>query len=196
LTKDIVTKLTFGSTNADSGCLKFNLGIQLIKIIIMKTKVQPIPAGYNSITPYLSVKNAVKAIEFYKKAFGAKEVGRILMPDGTVAHAELEIGSSRIMLAEENEQWGNRSPVSIGGSPITICLYVENVDAVFERALKEGAKVKGDMVVKDQFHGDRSGNLTDPFGHEWSVMTHIEDLTFEELQSRTDAMFAEIKKTQ
>ncbi len=162
----------------------------------MKTTVQPIPEGYGSVTPYLSVKNAAKAIEFYKKAFGAKELGRIMMPDGTVGHAELEIGNSRIMLAEENEQWGNRSPSSLGGSPVSLCLYVENVDAVFERALQEGAKVKGDMAVRDQFHGDRSGSLTDPFGHEWSVMTHIEDLTFEELQSRSDAMFAGVKQEQ
>ena len=160
----------------------------------MKTTVQPIPAGYGAVTPYLSVKNAEKAIEFYKKAFGARELGRIKMPDGSVAHAELEIGTSRIMLAEENEQWGNRSPSSLGGSPVSLCLYVENVDEVFERALKEGAKVKGDMTVKDQFHGDRSGSLTDPFGHQWSVMTHIEDLTFEELQSRSDALFAGVRE--
>jgi PhnB protein len=156
----------------------------------MKKTVQPIPEGYTSVTPYLSVKGAVKAIEFYKKAFGARELGRIMMPDGTIGHAEIEIGNARIMLAEENEQWGNRSPSSLGGSPVSLCLYVENVDAVFERALKEGATVRGDMVVKDQFHGDRSGSLTDPFGHQWSVMTHIEDLTFEELQSRSDAMFS------
>jgi PhnB protein len=162
----------------------------------MKTTVQPIPEGYSAITPYLTIKDAGKAIEFYKNAFGAKELGRIMMPDGTVGHAELEFGNARIMLAEENEQWGNRSPLSVGGSPVSICLYVENVDAVFERALKEGAKVRGNMEVKDQFYGDRSGSLIDPFGHEWSVMTHIEDLTFEELQSRSDALFAEVKKTQ
>lgn len=146
------------------------------------------------MTPYLSVKNADKAIEFYKKAFGAKELGRIRMPDGTVGHAEIEIGNSRIMLADENEQWGNRSPSSLGGSPVSLCLYVENVDAVFDRALKAGARVKGEMTVKDQFHGDRSGSLVDPFGHEWSVMTHIEDLTFEELQARSDALFAGLKE--
>jgi PhnB protein len=160
----------------------------------MKATVQPIPKGYSSINAYLSVKNAEKAIEFYKKVFGAKEVGRITMPDGTVGHVDLDIGNSRIMLAEENEQWGNRSPASIGGSPVSLCLYVENVDAVFERALKEGAKVKGDMTVKDQFYGDRSGSLIDPFGHEWSIMTHIEDVTFEEMQKRTNAMFAEVKQ--
>jgi PhnB protein len=160
----------------------------------MKTTAQPIPKGFSSVNVYLSVKDAEKAIDFYKKAFGAKEAGRLMMPDGKVAHAELDIGNSRIMLAEENEQWGNRSPASIGGSPVALCLYVDNVDAVFERALKEGARVKGDMTVKDQFYGDRSGSLTDPFGHEWSIMTHIEDLTFEEMQKRSDAMFANVKQ--
>ena len=162
----------------------------------MKTSNQPIPKGYHSITPYLSVKNAEKAIDYYKKAFGAQEMGRIMMPDGTVGHVELKIGDSKIMLAEENEQWGNRGPMSIGGSPVSLCLYVENVDAVFEKALKEGAKVKGDMHVKDQFYGDRAGSLVDPFGHEWSIMTNIEELTFEEMQSRSDALFAEMKQAQ
>jgi PhnB protein len=154
----------------------------------MKTKA--IPEGYNALTPYLSVRDAKKAIEFYKKAFGAKEVGRISMPDGSIGHAELQLGDSKIMLAEENKQWGNLSPDTLGGSPITLSLYVEDVDKVFDRALKEGAKVIGDMVVKDQFHGDRGGSLTDPFGHKWAIMTHIEDVNFEELQKRTDAMFA------
>ena len=142
------------------------------------------------MTVYLSVVGAEKAIEFYKKAFGAKEFGRVIMPDGTIGHAELQIGDSKILLAEENKAWGNLSPKSLGGSPVSLCLYVEDVDKVFDRALKEGAKVLGDMVVKDQFHGDRSGSLTDPFGHKWSIMTHIEDISFEELQKRTDAMFA------
>ena len=142
------------------------------------------------MTVYLSVVGAEKAIEFYKKAFGAKEFGRVIMPDGTIGHAELQIGDSKILLAEENKAWGNLSPKSLGGSPVSLCLYVEDVDKVFDRALKEGAMVLGDMVVKDQFHGDRSGSLTDPFGHKWSIMTHIEDISFEELQKRTDAMFA------
>jgi len=152
-------------------------------------KVQPIPKGYNVLTPYINVKNAHEAIEFYKKAFGAKEVGRITMPDGSIAHAEIEIGDSKIMLAEENEQWGNKSPQTLGGSPVSLCLYVEDVDAVFTRALSEGAKVTGEMEVKDQFYGDRAGSLTDPFGHHWSIMTHIEDVSFEEMQKRSDAMF-------
>jgi PhnB protein len=156
----------------------------------MKIKIQAIPKGYHTLTPYINIKGAVEAIEFYKKAFGAKEVGRILMPDGSIAHAELEIGDSKIMLAEENAQWGNLSPQTIGGSPVSLCLYVEDVDVVFARALMEGAKVTGEMEVKDQFHGDRTGSLTDPFGHKWSIMTHIEDVSFEELQKRMDAMFS------
>jgi PhnB protein len=156
-------------------------------------KTIAIPEGYNSLTPYISVAGAEKAIEFYKKAFGAKEIGRVTMPDGTIGHAELQIGDSKLLLADENKTWGNLSPQTIGGSPVSLCLYVEDVDIVFERALKEGAKVLGDMVVKDQFHGDRSGSLTDPFGHKWSIMTHIEDIAFDELQKRTDEMFA-VKK--
>ena len=154
----------------------------------MKTK--PIPDGYHSITAYLAVRGADKAIDFYKRAFGAKEIGRITMPDGSLAHAEIEIGDSKIMLAEESPQWGNLSPQTIGGTPVTLCLYVEDVDAVFARALKEGAKVTGEMEVKDQFHGDRSGSLTDPFGFKWVIMTHIEDVSFDEVQRRTDAMFS------
>lgn len=162
----------------------------------METKVQAIPKGYNTLTPYINVKNAVEAIAFYKRAFGAKEVGRITMQGGTIAHAEIEIGDSKIMLAEENEQWGNLSPQTLGDSPVCLCLYVEDVDAVFARALKEGAKVTGDMQVKDQFFGDRTGSLTDPFGHKWSIMTHIEDVSFEEMQKRMDAMFAVHKKSE
>jgi len=157
----------------------------------MKTKT--IPDGYPTLTPYISVKGAVKAIEFYKKAFGAKEVGRITMPDGTIGHAELDFGDSKIMLAEESKQWGNLSPHSIGGSPVTLCLYTDDVDKVFAGALKEGAKVIGDMVVKDQVYGDRTGSLTDPFGHKWTIMSHFEDVDFNELQKRIDALHSEKK---
>ena len=153
----------------------------------MKTK--PIPEGYSTLAPYLTINGAAKAVEFYKKAFGAKEAGRITMADGTIGHCELEIGDSKIYLAEENQQWGNLSPQTLGGSPVYLSLYVEDVDAVFARALKEGAKVLGDMEVKDQFHGDRSGSLTDPFGHRWSIMTHIEDVSFAEMQKRANALF-------
>ncbi len=155
----------------------------------MKTKVKAIPEGWHSLTAYISVKGAVEAIEFYKNAFGAKETGRLTMPDGSIGHAELEIGDSKIMIAEENEQWGNRSPQTIGGTPVSLCLYVEDVDAVFAKALQAGAKVTGKMVVKDQFYGDRTGGITDPFGHQWSIMTHIEDVSFEEMQKRMSSMF-------
>jgi len=155
----------------------------------MTAKVQPIPKGFSAITPYISVKDAQKAIEFYKKAFGAKEVGRIVMPDGTIGHAELEIGDSKILIANESPQWGNVSPESLGGSPVCLCLYVDDVDAVFANALKEGAKVQGEMEVTNQFYGDRAGSLIDPFGHIWTIMTHIEDVSFEEMQKRTVAMF-------
>lgn len=151
--------------------------------------IKPIPAGYHTLTPYINIKGAVEAIEFYKEAFGAKEIGRITMAGGTIAHAEIQIGDSKIMLAEESEQWGNKSPQALGGSPVCLCLYVEDVDAVFAQALAAGATVTGEMEVKDQFYGDRSGSLTDPFGHKWTIMTHKEDVSFEEMQDRADAMF-------
>lgn len=159
----------------------------------MEKNVSAIPKGFNTLTSYISVNEAKEAIEFYKRAFGAKEIGRISMPDGSIAHAELQIGDSRIMLAEENMQWGNVSPRTLGGSPVTLCLYVEDVDAVFEKALQAGAKITGDMEVKDQFYGDRAGSLTDPFGHKWSIMTHKEDVSFEEMQNRMNAMFSVYK---
>ena len=151
--------------------------------------IKPIPAGYHTLTPYINIKGAVEAIEFYKKAYGAKEIGRITMAGGTIAHAEIQIGDSKIMLAEESEQWGNKSPQALGGSPVCLCLYVEDVDAVFAQALAAGATVTGEMEVKDQFYGDRSGSLTDPFGHKWTIMTHKEDVSFEEMQERANAMF-------
>jgi PhnB protein len=153
-------------------------------------KSESIPKGYHTLMPYINIKGAVEAIEFYKKAFGAREVGRLTMPDGSIAHAELEIGDSKIMLAEENSEWGNLSPASIGGSSVSLCLYVDDVDEVFKRAIEAGGTVKGDMEVKDQFYGDRAGTFTDPFGHVWSVMTHVEDVSFEEMQRRSDAMFS------
>lgn len=152
--------------------------------------IKPIPDGYHSLTPYLNIKDAASAIEFYKKAFSAKEVGRITMPDRTIGHAELEIGDSKIMLAETNAQWGNKGPKELGGSPVCLCLYVADVDAVFAQALAAGAIVSGDMTVKDQFYGDRSGSLTDPFGHQWTIMTRKENLSFIEMQARADKVFA------
>jgi PhnB protein len=116
------------------------------------------------------------------------------MPDGSIAQAKTEIGGSKIMLGEENVQWGNSSPLTLGGSPVCLCLYVEDVDAVFAKALQEGATVTGEMEVKDQFYGDRAGSLTDPFGHKWSIMTHIENVSIEDMQKRMDAMFYRNKK--
>jgi PhnB protein len=152
-------------------------------------KTRSIPAGYNSITPYITVRGAEKAIEFYRKAFGAVETGRITMPDKSIGHCELAIGDSKIMLAEENPKWGNISPVTLGGTSVYLSLYVDDIDAVFSNALKAGATVLGDMVPKNQFYGDRTGTLTDPFGHRWTILTHIEDVTFQEMQHRSDAMF-------
>jgi PhnB protein len=149
------------------------------------------PEGYNSVSVYLIVRNAAQAIEFYKKAFGAKEVGTLRMPDGKIGHAEIQIGDSRIMLADEMPDWGHKGPQTLGGTPVGLCIYVENVDEVFRRAKEAGGKVDGEMEVKDQFYGDRSGTIIDPFGHKWTIATHIEDLSFEEMQKRSDKMFAE-----
>lgn len=150
---------------------------------------KPIPAGFHTLTPYINIKGANDAIEFYKKAFGATVIGRIDMPDKSVAHAELQIGNSKIMLAESNPKWNNKSPNDFGGSPVSLCLYVEDVDAVFARAITEGATVTDGMEVKDQFFGDRTGSLTDPFGHKWTIMTHKEDVSYPVMQERADAMF-------
>jgi PhnB protein len=153
---------------------------------------QKVPSGYEGVFPYINIKGATEAIDFYKRAFGAEEVGRITMSDGTVGHCEMKIGNSRFMIAEESLLWGNKSPQTLGGTPVCLCLYVEDVDAVFNRALMEGATVSGNMEVKDQFYGDRAGTLTDPFGHQWSIMTHIEDVSFEQMQKRSDIMFTSI----
>ena len=155
--------------------------------------VKPIPADYGTVTPYLNIRGAVAAIEFYKQAFGAKELYRLATPDGAIAHAEIKIGDSKIMLAEESEQWGNKSPQTLNGSPVSLCLYVDNVDAVFAKALALGATAVGEMVVKDQFYGDRTGSITDPFGHRWTIMTHIEDVSSEEMKRRTEEMFSQTK---
>jgi PhnB protein len=143
---------------------------------------KPIPDGYHSITPYLIVSGAAQALDFYARAFGAKERMRLSSPDGKVGHAEIEIGDSVVMLADEFPQMGARSPQSIGGSPVGICLYVTDVDAVFKQALAAGAKEV--RPVQDQFYGDRSGTLLDPFGHQWTIATHIEDVPPEEIGRR------------
>lgn len=146
--------------------------------------VKPIPEGYHAVTPYLIVKGAAKAIDYYKKVFGATEIMRIPTPNGGVMHAEIKIGDSVIMLADE--QGNNRSPQSVGGSPVSLMVYVEDVDKTFKQAVSSGAKEV--RAVQDQFYGDRSGNLIDPFGHVWTVATHKEDVSEAEMQRRMSAM--------
>jgi len=151
----------------------------------MTNKVKPIPEGYHTATPYLIVKDAARAIEFYKKAFGATELMRMPGPGGKIGHAEIKIGDSPIMLADEVPGMGFRSPESLGGSPISILLYVEDVDVVFSEALAAGAKVQ--RPVADEFYGDRTGGVTDPFGHVWYIATHKEDVSPEEMKKRAAA---------
>jgi PhnB protein len=147
-----------------------------------------IPAGYHTVTPYLAIKNAVKALEFYQQAFGAIETSKLMVPDGRLGHAEIRLGDSVIMLSDEFPEYGGKSPETLGGSPVSIHLYVADVDAFFKRALAAGAKER--KPVMDQFYGDRSGQLEDPFGHLWWVATHKEDVAPEEMQKRVQAMFA------
>jgi len=146
------------------------------------SQVKPIPEGYHSMTPYLCVKGAADAIEFYKKAFGAKELLRMPAPGGKVGHAEIQIGDSRVMLADEFPEMGFVSPQSVGGTPVMMHLYVEDVDATVPKAVAAGAKVTRE--VADQYYGDRGGQVEDPFGHKWYVATHKEDLSPEEINRR------------
>jgi len=149
---------------------------------------KPIPDGYNTATRYLSISGAKDAIEFYKLAFGATEVFRLNTPTGDIAHAEIKIGDSLIMLSEPSEDSPMPSPDTLGGSTVAIHLYVEDVDAMFEQAIDAGAlDIKS---VEDQFYGDRMGTLKDPFGHIWFISTHKEDLTPEEIQHRAQAFFS------
>lgn len=146
---------------------------------------KPIPEGHRAVTPYLIVKGAAQAIAFYKNAFGAtEEMTPLIQPDGRIGHAELTIGDSKIMLADEFPERDIRGPQSPGASPVSLHLYVEAVDAVVERAVIAGAIIK--RPVQDQFYGDRSGSIVDPFGHVWHVATHIEDLEPEELRRRAE----------
>jgi PhnB protein len=147
----------------------------------------PIPEGFRTITPHMTVKNAAEAIEFYKKAFGAEEVLRLPGPGGIIMHAELKIGDSLLMLNDEFPDHGKVGPQSLGGTPITVHLYVPDVDAVIDRAAKAGAKVT--LPVADQFWGDRYGQVEDPYGHHWGVGTHVEDLTPEEIGERAQKAF-------
>lgn len=148
-------------------------------------RVEPIPAEYAGVTPYLSVNDAAAAIEFYKKGFGATEVMRLPGPDGKLGHAEIRIGDALVMLADESPDYGNLSPKTLGGSAVRLHMYVEDVDAFFEQAVAAGAKVL--IPIADQFYGDRSGRLEDPFGHVWLISTHKEDVSPEEMQKRMEA---------
>ena len=151
--------------------------------------VKAIPEGYQSITPYLRIQGASEAIEFYRRALGATEVMRMPMPDGRIGHAELRIGSSVIMLADEFPEMNIRGPKSLGGTSVSFCLYLDDVDKAFKRAVDAGATVS--RPVQDQFYGDRSGTVIDPYGHEWTIATHKEDLTPEEMNRRAEAAFAQ-----
>ena len=151
----------------------------------MAKATKPIPEGYHAVTPYLICKDATKAIEFYKRALGAKELMRFDAPAGGIAHAELQIGDSHVMLADESPDGAFRSPQSVGGASVSMMLYVPDADATFQRAIAGGAHVLRDL--KDQFYGDRSGTIEDPFGHIWTISTHMEDVPVEEIARRASA---------
>jgi PhnB protein len=155
------------------------------------SKVQPVPPGMTGVTPHLVVKGASKAIDYYRKAFGATELSRFEMPDGSIMHAAIKIGEGTVYLADENKEWGNQSPQSLGGSPVLLALYVPDVDAFVKRAVEAGAEIK--MPVNDQFWGDRYGMIADPFGHLWEVSTHQEDVSPDEMKRRGMEMISAMK---
>jgi PhnB protein len=144
--------------------------------------VKPIPDGYHSVTPYITLNNAAAALEYYKKAFGAIELFRIADPSGRVGHAEMKIGDSVIMMSDEFPEMNVKSPKTLGGTPFGICLYVPNVDEVFAQAVAAGGTAERPLM--NQFYGDRSGTIIDPFGHKWTISTHIEDISPEEMDRR------------
>ena len=146
---------------------------------------KPIPEGYHTVTPYLIIRGAADAIEFYQKAFGATELFRVPAPDGKIGHAEIKIGDSPIMLADEYPDMGYKGPQTLGGSPVSLMIYVDDVDTVFDRAVAAGARTR--EAVSDKFYGDRIGTLEDPFGHVWHVATHKEDVSVEEMERRAKA---------
>jgi PhnB protein len=150
-------------------------------------RVSAIPAGMGTITPHLAVRNGADAIDFYKRAFGAREVSRMPSPDGKIMHAELKIGGATFFLADEHPEMGVRSPQSLGGATASLHVYFPNVDAAFKRAVDAGAQVR--MPVADMFWGDRYGKVGDPFGHEWGLATHKEDLTSAQVKKRAEAFF-------
>jgi PhnB protein len=154
-----------------------------------KKKVLAIPKGYHSITPYLIINNAANAIDFYKKAFGAKEVMRMEHPDGKIVHAELKIGDAKIMLSDESTEKNARSPQALGGSPVGIHFYTKNVDGIVDKAVSAGATLA--KPIENMFYGDRCGTLQDPYGHKWHVSTHIEDVSTAKMKKRVAAFFDE-----
>src|SRR5687768_5046398 len=156
--------------------------------------VKPIPDGYHSVTPYLVMREAARAIDFYKRALGATELFRFDAPGGRIGHAEIKIGDSVIMLADEHPEMGHRGPQSLGGSSVGLMVYVDDVDSQFERAIDAGAKVK--QPLKDQFYGDRSGTIEDPFGHVWTIATHKEDISAQELKKRADELSSKAAQQQ
>jgi len=144
------------------------------------------PGAY-TLNAYVTIKNCSEAIEFYKRAFGAYEKGRLLMPNGQIGHAEILIEGSMLMMADENIEWGNKSPDTIGGNPMSFCMYVTDADAVFQKAIDAGANIV--MPVEDSFYGDRVGQVMDPFGYKWMIATHKEDVSYEDMQKRSENMF-------
>ncbi|CAE6486322.1 MAG TPA: glyoxalase [Nitrosomonas nitrosa] len=154
----------------------------------MSNKIKPVPDGYHTLSAYLIVRGAASAIEFYKKAFGATELMRLNLPDGKIAHGEFKIGDSIFMISDENPDWGSTSPEALGGSPVTLHLYVPDVDTTFANAIQAGAIEK--MPLENQFWGDRTCQIVDPFGHYWHIATHIEDVDPSELSSRMEAFMS------
>lgn len=152
--------------------------------------VQSIPHGYHTVTPAIVIRGAAEALEFYKKAFGAEELTRMPAPDGSIMHAEIMIGDSRVMLGDENPQWGSLSPLSTNGATGSLHIYVDDADASFDRAIRAGAKVQSPM--EDAFWGDRYGKVTDPFGHVWGIATHQKDLSNEEIQRAAEEFMAQM----
>jgi uncharacterized glyoxalase superfamily protein PhnB len=153
-----------------------------------------IPAGYHSITPSIVVRDAARAIDFYKRAFGAEEINRMAGPDGSIMHAEIRIGDSIVMLGEESEQWGSRSPLSTNGNPGSLHLYVPDADAAYARAIEAGATAR--FPLEDAFWGDRYGKVTDPFGHEWGIGTRVKDLSDAEMRQAAEAWMAKAAQQQ
>jgi PhnB protein len=151
----------------------------------MPSKVKPIPDGYHAVTPYLVVKGAASAIEFYKRVFGAEELFRMADPSGKVGHAEIRIRDSTLMLADEHPEVDAHAPPTVGGTPVSMTLYVEDVDSVVPRAVELGAKIQ--RPLENKFYGDRMATLVDPFGHIWHVATHVEDVPPEEMEKRAAA---------